>query len=73
VYPELRRAVEAAIRTQEMGFGRDWGTWKSKGRRSLALMRHISADLTAGIQVLVGRRNVLATSASQTKPRSDAE
>ncbi len=72
-HPELRRALEASIRTQEMGFGPDWGTWKSKARRSLALMRHTWADLTAGIQVLVGGGNVLPATASQTESRSDAE
>jgi len=48
----LRRTIESAIRTQEMGFGTDYGTWKSKARRALVLARHMRDDLAAGLRML---------------------
>jgi hypothetical protein len=49
---KLRRTIEAVIRTQEMGFGTDYGTLKSKARRTLVLARHIGRDLAAAVEVL---------------------
>jgi hypothetical protein len=71
--PSLRRTIEAVVRAREMGFGGDYGTWKSKARRTLALTRHIGGDFVAGIQVLVGGGTVLRAAAAQTESRSDAK
>jgi hypothetical protein len=35
-----------------MGFGTDYGTWKSKARRALVLARHMRDDLAAGLRML---------------------
>ncbi len=50
--PNLRRTVESVVRAREMGFGGDYGTWKSKARRTLALAKHMWGDLTAGLRML---------------------
>ena len=52
VDPSLRRTIESAVRAAEMGFGGDYGTWNSKARRTLALTKHIRADLIAGLRML---------------------
>jgi hypothetical protein len=50
--PSLRRTIEAVVRAREMGFGGDYGTWRSKARRTLALTKHMWGDLAAGLRML---------------------
>ena len=50
--PSLRRTIGSVVRAREMGFGGDYGTWKSKARRVLALAKHMRTDLAAGLRAL---------------------